>query len=213
MIDEAEHFKHLTECLNQIMVARSIDTLAHIRYVQGYTRILATEYARLHPRARMSSQKIDWIVDAAGLHDMGKLMLPDSLLHKVGRQSRLEREWMKQHTVLGCEMVDLLFDFRGTDFCRICRNVCLYHHEIYDGSGYPKGYKRDKIPTEAQLVALADMYEVLLHYEPEKNTFPKEKVYYMLMNGKCGELSPKMKECLENTKERLETYRLETEQN
>lgn len=212
MINETEHYEHIIACLNDIIVYRKIDSIRHIQYVKGYTGILAAEYGKLHPKARMTPERIEWIVEAAGLHDIGKIMMPDSILGREGRLSKAESELLKEHTIKGSEMIELLFDFKGKDFCRICRNVCLFHHERYDGSGYPRGYKRDKIPTEAQLVALADMYEVLIHYERDGLSYSKEKVYYMLMNGECGSLSPNMRGCLESAKEEIEQFRIQGEE-
>ncbi len=208
MINEVEHYENIVRCLNEMITNRNIESLQHIRYVQGYTGILATEYAKVYPKSRMTKEKIAWIVEAAGVHDIGKIMMPDILISRVGRLSKAETERMKEHTIKGYEMVKYLFDFREDDFCRICQNVCLYHHEKYDGSGYPRGLKKDRIPIEAQIVSVADMYEVMVHNERNDMLFSKEKVYYMLMNGECGELSPRMRECLESAKEQLEQLRI-----
>ncbi len=205
MKDEKRHYDQMIQCLKNMVIYRNIGSIQHIEYVQKYTRILATEYAKLYPRSRMTEQKIDFIVEAAGLHDIGKLALPDSIIEKKEKRTESEDLLMQQHTVRGSEMIGLLFEFRGEQFCRICRNVCLYHHEKYDGTGYPGKVKRDRIPIEAQLVGLADMYDTMIHNEHNNAQFSKEKAYYMLMNGECGVLSPKMKECLESAKRMMET--------
>lgn len=210
MISEEEHFLHIMDFLMGLLEAHG-DTPRHIRYVQGYTEILAEEYGRLHPRAGMTKQRLRWIVQAAGLHDIGKLAVPVNLSFPDICLSEAERNVIKEHTVRGSEMIPLLFDFMGKDFCRICRNICLYHHERYDGSGFPKGYKREHIPMEAQIVAVADMYDVLLHASHGRTAYTREKAYYMLMNGKCGTLSPVMQECLENAKEVLGAFHLSNE--
>ncbi len=207
MISEEEHFRHIMEFLSGLLAEHG-DTDRHIRYVQGYTEILAREYGRLHPRAGMTGQRLSWIVKAAGLHDIGKLAVPVRLSERDMCLSENDLRLIRDHTVRGSEMIPQLFDFMGKDFCRICRNVCLYHHERYDGSGFPKGYKREHIPVEAQLVGLADMYDVLLHGPRGRTSYSREMVYYMLMNGKCGNLSPVMCECLENAREAMETFRL-----
>ena len=100
-------------------------------------------------------------------------------------------------------------EFQDRDYRRICCNVCLYHHEKYDGTGYPYGLKKDRIPLEAQLVGLADMYDALVNAEVNKKPYSKDIAFYMLMNGKCGELSPRMKECLQEAKDILEVVYIE----
>lgn len=204
LIDEKRHYDQLIQCLKDMIVYRNIDSIQHIEYVQKYTRILATEYAKLYPRSRMTEPKINIIVEAAGLHDIGKLALPDTVIGKKEKRSKSENILMQQHTVRGSEMIGRLFEFRGEQFCRICRNVCLYHHEKYDGTGYPDKLRKDRIPIEAQLVGLADMYDTLLHNDQNNVFFTKEKAYYMLMKGECGMLSPRMKECFESAKTKME---------
>ncbi len=186
-----------------------IESEQHILYVQGYTKILAEHYARLYPKARMTIRKINKIATAAKLHDIGKLAVPEWILCKAGRMSQYELEILKTHTVKGCEMRHLLGMSEDEEYNRICHNVILYHHEKYDGSGYPYGLKKDKIPKEAQIVGLADMYEVLIHGNGERKRFTKEEAYHMLMKGEFGELSPRMKECFTDAKEDMEAFVVE----
>ncbi|MCM1158864.1 MAG: HD domain-containing protein [Bacteroidales bacterium] len=201
-----EHYYSLVKSLEYIIRNRNIEEIEHIRYLQGYTEILAGQYAKLYPKSRMTKEKIGIIVQAARLHDVGKITMPDFVLHRPGRYSKEELELLKEHTIQGSNIIRGMFDFCGAEYRRICHNVCMYHHEKYDGSGYPFGLKKDKIPVEAQLVGLADMYDVLVNTAIEDVPFTKERAYYMLMNGECGELSPRMKECLEAAKEQLEGY-------
>lgn len=201
-----KHHKHLVNILYEIIRCNNVESLVHIRYVQGYTRILAEAYAKIFPRARMTSKKMDMIVDAAGLHDIGKIAIPDAVLTRTGKLSYAEMEMMKEHTVRGCQIVKVLTEYEPEEYRRICCNVCLYHHEKYDGTGYPNKVKKDRIPLEAQLVGLADMYDTLIHSAVNRQVCSKEQAYYMLVNGQCGMLSPRMKECLEAGRDALEAY-------
>lgn len=203
-----KHHAHLIEILHTIMSYRNTESMRHIKYVQGYTRILANQYAKLYPRSRMTGKKIDIIVQAAEMHDIGKIAMPDHVIQRSGRLSKAELGLLQEHTIRGSKIMKVMFAFQGTDYSRICYNVCLYHHEKYDGSGYPYGIGKDRIPMEAQLVALADMYDVLINESMNGQSFSKERVYYMLMNGECGELSPRIKECLQNAKEDMEEFHL-----
>lgn len=205
-----EHHEHLVEILHDIIAYRNTESMQHIKYVQGYTKILANQYAKLYPRSRMTKKKIDIIVQAAEMHDVGKIAMPDFVINRPGRLSKAELELLKEHTIKGSKIMKVMFSFQGADYSRICHNVCLYHHEKYDGTGYPYGIEQDKIPIEAQLVALADMYDVLVNKSVNRQPVSKERAYYMLMNGECGELSPRMKECLQEAKSELEELRLES---
>lgn len=202
------YYEQIEKILCDSICYRNAETMRHIYYVEAYTRILAEHYAGLFPRARMTASKIDMIARAARMHDVGKLLLPDFIVASPGRLTNSELEILKEHTELGSQIMKILTEFQSERFQRICQNVCRYHHEKYDGSGYPEGLQKEKIPLEAQIVALADMYDVLINaiVGGEKNT--KERAYYMLMNGECGELSPRMRESLKDAKEEMEAFSL-----
>lgn len=203
-----EHHEHLIEVLYDIINYRNAETIQHVDFVQGYTKILAEHYAKIFPKAKMTAKKIEMITKAASMHDVGKIAMPDAILNRPGRLSDAEMEILKEHTIKGEQIMGVLTEFQSSEYSRICCNVCLYHHEKYDGTGYPNKMKKDKIPVEAQIVALADMYDTLVNSSVNRQTFSKEKAYYMLMNGECGELSPRMKECLEDAKEDMEAFAL-----
>lgn len=191
---------------NNILHFCDIESEQHIAYIQGYTRILAEHYAGLYPKARMTKDRIDKIVRAARLHDIGKIAIPDWILLKDGRQSAGELDILKTHTIKGCEMLHVLGQTEDEEYNRICHNIVLYHHEKYDGTGYPYGLKKDKIPKEAQLVSLADMYDVLIHGEGERQIFTKEEAFQMLMKGVFGEIAPRLKQSLLDAKEDMESF-------
>lgn len=205
----AAHYTQMEEVMCNSICRRNAESARHIHYVEAYTRILAEHYAGLFPRARMTADKIGMIAKAARMHDVGKLLLPDFIVARPGRLTDSEMELLKEHTELGGRIMEILTEFQPVRFRRICQNVCRYHHEKYDGSGYPEGLQKEKIPIEAQLVSLADTYDVLVNkvIDGENNT--KERAYYMLMNDECGELAPRMKECLRDAKDELEALSLE----
>lgn len=203
-----EHNEQLVYMLNEIIIYRNTESKQHVEYVQGYTKILATHYAKLYPRSRMTQSKINNIVKAAKLHDAGKIMIADSVIKHQGRLSEYEIEYIKQHTIKGGEMVKVLFGL-DDDYGRICYNVCRYHHEKYDGTGYPEKLKKDKIPIEAQIVGLADMYDAIVNVTMNKRKYSPREAFYKLLNDECGEISPKLKECLEAARDELEAFTLE----
>lgn len=194
---------------NKVLRFADVETPEHIAFIQGYTRIIAEHYARLYPKSRMTMAKIEKITKAAAFHDIGKLAVLNWILLNDGRLSEGEIEMLKEHTTKGCEIVHLMGQTEDEEYNRICHNIVLYHHEKYDGTGYPYGLKKDKIPIEAQMVALADMYDVLIHGKGERQRFTKEEAYCLLLQGEFGELSPRLKECLTNAKEELEAFVVE----
>lgn len=194
---------------DRVLPFYKFETKKHLAYVQGYTRILAKQYALLYPKSRMTQGKIEQIVKAAQLHDIGKIAIPEWILLKDGRLSEGEMDILKTHTTKGCEMVHLLGQTSEEEYNRICHNVVLYHHEKYDGTGYPYGLKKDKIPTEAQIVALADMYDVLIHGEGKRKRFTKDEAFQMIMRDDFGQISPKLRECFAIAKEAMEAFEVE----
>lgn len=203
-----EHHNRLVGVLNDIIDHRSVESVEHIAYVQGYTRILANHYARLYKHSRMTKEKIEYIVKAAAVHDIGKITMPDSILSRQGKLSQWELERLQEHTLKGSQIVDVMSEFENEEFRKICVNVCLYHHEKYDGTGYPGNIRKDRIPIEAQLVGLADLYDALVHSDVREWLLKKQDAYILLMEGKCGELSPRMKQCLSAAKDELKVFRL-----
>lgn len=194
---------------NRVLPFFEFETEKHLLYVQGYTKILATQYSQLYPKSRMTKQKIERIVKASRLHDVGKLAVPEWILLKDGRLSEGEFDILKTHTTKGCEMVHLLGQTKDEEYNRICHNIVLYHHEKYDGTGYPYGLKKDKIPLEAQIVALADIYDVLIHGEGNRQRFTKEEAFQMILRDDFGQISPKLRECLVVAKSALEEFEVE----
>lgn len=204
-----EYSLQIEELFFESLNNRNVENYLHIQYVEAYARILAEHYAVLYPRSRMTDNKIEMIARAARLHDIGKMMLPDFIVARPGRLSDSEFGRLKEHTAEGCRIADVLLKFESERMRRICYNVCRYHHERYDGSGYPDSLQKEKFPVEAQIVALADMYDILVNARSGYPENSKEYAYYMLMNGEYGELSPRMKECFKDAKENMEALSLD----
>ncbi len=200
------HNESMVKILRDIITFRNTESDLHIRYIEGYTRILAKQYAALYPRSKMTNQKIEYIVQAAGMHDLGKITMPDLLISQQGQLLPEEIEYLKEHTVRGSEMIKVMLELEEGLFYRISYNVCRYHHERYDGTGYPDGLSGDKIPIEAQIVSLADMYDALVNVAVNKERYPADRAVRMLLEGTCGGLAPRMKECLLAAKQELEEF-------
>lgn len=191
------------ELLSDMITQSGSESRIHMSYVQQYTSILVRFYSKLFPRAKMSDNKQKHIVLASLIHDVGKISMPDVLLARKGRMSVSELNLYKRHTIKGGQIVRSFSSGRDKDFERICYNVCLYHHEKYDGSGYPYGYREDKIPIEAQIVGLADIYDTLIHSDMSED-IGKSRAFHMIINNECGVISPKLIKCFESARKEME---------
>jgi len=122
-------------------------------------------------------------VQASALHDIGKITISDSILLKPGKLTKEEFEEMKKHTTQGCDILDSIKDGWDEETRKACYDICRYHHERYDGKGYPDGLAGEEIPIAAQLVSIADVYDALVNERCYKKAFPPEAAYDMIMNG------------------------------
>ena len=146
----------------------------------------------------MTADEIDKISKSSVLHDVGKISIPDSILTKPGRLTSEEYEIMKQHTVKGYEFLMQFPDIIDESTYKYSCDICRYHHERWDGRGYPDGLKGDEIPIWAQVVSVADVYDALTAERVYKKPFSHEKALEMIKNGECGTFNPKLLEAFES---------------
>lgn len=194
----------LIDVLGDIVEYRNVESGEHIRRVKEYTRILATETMKRFPEFELTPEKVAVITAASPLHDIGKIALPDNVLMKPGRLTDQEYEYIKSHTISGCEILDNLNGIWSEEYSRVSREICRSHHERYDGSGYPDGLRGPEIPLSAQLVSIADVYDALTNERVYKDAIPKDHAFRMIINGECGVFSPMLMECLRNVRTEFE---------
>ena len=195
----------LIEVMSTITEFRSMESSNHIKRVKTYTRIIAEMCLRLYPDTyKLNEDYINSMVSASALHDIGKISISDSILFKAGRLNPDEFEVIKSHTTLGCEMIQQIGDLASEELMKISYNVCRYHHERYDGSGYPDALTGEDIPIEAQIVGIADAYDSLVGERVYREAFDKDKAFNMIMNGECGAFSANILKCFETARPLLE---------
>lgn len=194
----------IIEVLGNIVEYRNLESGEHIQRVKLYTKILGEQMMKDYPEYKLTPEKLEIIVSASALHDVGKISIPDSILLKPGRLTDEEFEYMKQHTTKGCDIIDSMPDIWSDEYQKACYEICRHHHERYDGRGYPDKLKGDEIPVSAQIVSLADVYDALVNERVYKKAFPKDKAYEMIMNNECGVFSPKIYECFKKVREKFE---------
>lgn len=196
--------EELIDALSSVVEFRDLETGEHIQRIKDYTRVLCNLLYEKHPECGLSARKINLITSASAMHDIGKIAIPDAILFKPGKLTPEEFEVIKTHTTKGVLLLDKVKIFADSDYLEFCKNICLYHHEKYDGKGYPMGLKGDEIPLEAQIVSIADVFDALVSKRIYKEAYSVETAYEMIMNGECGVFSERMLECF---KECLEEFK------
>lgn len=200
----ADFQEKLLETISNLVEFRNLETGLHVKRVKQLTRIMAAMYQMLYPEDGLTDESVENIVRASATHDIGKIAVPDSILLKPGRLTREEREIMMTHTNKGCEILNMIVGVQDKEQYQACYDICRYHHERYDGKGYPDGLKGDEIPLSAQIVSLVDVYEALVSERVYKKPYDKETAYKMILDGQCGVFSPKITECFKYAKSTLE---------
>lgn len=185
----------LLDLLASVVESRDLESGSHVERVKGYTRILAEQISKKFPKYGLNILNIDILTDASALHDIGKISISDSILLKPSKLTPEEFEEMKKHTIKGAEFIKSARDMWDDDYGRISYEIARYHHEKYDGNGYPEGLKGNEIPISAQIVSIADCYDALVTKRCYKDAFAKEKAFDMIVNGECGAFNPDIMQC------------------
>ncbi len=182
----------IIELIGDITEARDLESGEHIRRVKGITHILATQIMQDYPEYELTHEKIELIASASALHDIGKISIPDAILLKPGRLTQEEFEIMKTHTTKGPELLRKAPKDWSSAYLETSMEICHFHHEKYDGNGYPIGLKGEDIPLSAQIVSIADCYDALVSRRVYKEAFSPDIAVKMIIEGQCGAFSPKL---------------------
>lgn len=183
--------------LSQIVEFRNGESGLHVLHIGVMTDILLHELVRHTDRyPELTEQEISTIATASALHDIGKIAIPSEVLNKPGKFTPEEYEIMKAHSAAGADMLATMAENEDDRLLTVAQEICRWHHERYDGRGYPDGLKGDEIPVSAQVVAVADVYDALTSERVYKPPFSHEKALEMILGGECGAFSPLLMECL-----------------
>lgn len=193
------------DALSDMAEFRKYEPGAHIKRIKGLTKIMAEEYMNLFPDSGLNQDIIEIIVRASAIHDIGKMAIPDNILLKPGSLNDDEWQVMMSHTTKGCEMLSRLPNHEGEEYA-IFYDVCRSHHERYDGGGYPDGLIGDAIPLAAQIVSIVHSYDSLISKRVYKHSHDKETAFRMIINEEKGNFSPKMIQCFQSAKYRMESF-------
>lgn len=191
----------MIDALSTVVEFRNVETGDHVRRIKYFTRILLKYLMKYFPKYNITPSQMDQIARASALHDIGKIGIPDAILLKPGKLTPEEFEIMKTHTTIGCGILESFKSSYSDEFYQYCYEICRYHHERWDGKGYPDHLVGDQIPISAQIVSIADVYEALVSDRVYKTAYSNATAYEMILNGECGQFSPDVIECFELAKE------------
>ena len=189
--------------LSHIVEFRNGESGLHVLHIQTATDILLRTLVRKNDKYNLNAADISLISTASALHDIGKINIPESILNKPGKLTKEEFDTMKTHTTTGAEILDKLPFQQESPLVKTAYAICRWHHERWDGRGYPDGLKGEDIPIAAQVVAMADVYDALTSERCYKKAFGHDKAMEMILNGECGQFNPLLLECLTDAGARL----------
>lgn len=192
--------------LSSVMEIKNGESGLHILHINAITRILAQNLLLITDKYTYTQSDVQLIAIASSLHDIGKMAVPDEIINKPGRLTPEEFAIMKTHSAEGAKLIEGLVEYKNERLIKYAYEICLYHHERYDGRGYPCGLKGEEIPIWAQIVSVADVFDALISERVYKAAYSPEKALEMITGGECGEFNPLIIECLlKSTKQILAT--------
>ena len=194
--EKEKNNRMMTGILSQIVEFRNGESGLHVLHINILTQLLLEKLTRKSENYVLSWSQQHMIATASALHDIGKIGIDEKILNKPGKLTKEEFEAMKQHTIIGARMLDRLEMYHDEEMMKYAYEICRWHHERYDGKGYPDGLKGEEIPISAQVVSLADVYDALVSDRVYKKVYSHEKAMEMILNGECGMFNPLLLECL-----------------
>ena len=211
IVEKEKNDNMLIDILSHIVEFRNTESGLHVLHMKQLTELLLSELLQKTDMYHLDAAKRDLIVTASALHDIGKIAIPEEILNKPGRLTKEEFEIMKTHTTIGSEMLDKIEGYGDEPLVRTAYAICRWHHERYDGRGYPDGLVGEQIPISAQIVALADVYDALVSERSYKKAFSHETAVQMILNGECGTFNPLVLDCLRSAADKIPQIRYDAD--
>ena len=196
VFEKEKNSRMLISVLSEIVEFRNGESGMHVLNINTLTTMILEQLAKKTDKYHLSWSNRMLISTASSLHDIGKIGIDEKILNKPGRLTPEERKIMEKHTVIGADMLANLQMYEDEPLMKVAYQICRWHHERYDGKGYPDGLKGEEIPISAQVVALADVYDALTSERVYKKAYSHEEAVQMICNGECGTFNPLLLECL-----------------
>lgn len=198
--------------LSHIVEFRNNESGLHVVHIRTITELLLRRLRKKTDRYPLTEADISLISTASALHDIGKINIPEQILNKPGRLTKEEFDIIKTHSAVGEHMLRQIPFNQNEPLVKVAREICRWHHERWDGRGYPDGLKGDEIPISAQVVSLADVYDALTSERCYKAAFDHDTALNMIVNGECGAFNPLLLECLMDGADQIKQAMQETEE-
>ena len=203
MHEKEKNNQMMVEVLSQIMEFRNGESGLHVVHINTLTRLFLERLVENTDAYNLTPDDCYLISTASAFHDIGKVGIDESILNKPGKLTKEEFETMKEHTLIGASMLDKLEHYKDEKMIKIAYQICRWHHERYDGKGYPDGLTGEQIPIAAQVVSVADVYDALVSKRVYKDAYSHEQAMKMILNGECGAFNPLLMEVLVEIQEKI----------
>ena len=203
MHEKEKNNQMMVEVLSQIMEFRNGESGLHVVHINTLTRLLLERLVENTDAYNLTPDDCYLISTASAFHDIGKVGIDESILNKPGKLTKEEFETMKEHTLIGASMLDKLEHYKDEKMIKIAYQICRWHHERYDGKGYPDGLTGEQIPIAAQVVSVADVYDALVGKRVYKDAYSHEQAMKMILNGECGAFNPLLMEVLVEIRDKI----------
>ncbi|RHJ59526.1 diguanylate cyclase [Collinsella sp. AM09-41] len=195
--ERVKNSRMLIDIMAGVMELRNGESGRHVTNIEKLTELLLGYLVQRSGTISLDNEERSTIALASALHDIGKMSIDDAILNKPGRLTPEEFEIMKTHTTIGANMLlELGSHHAGNALLEYAYQIARWHHERWDGRGYPDGLKGDDIPISAQVVSVADVYDALTSVRVYKDAIPHEEAIQMILDGKCGTFNPLLLDCL-----------------
>ena len=201
--EKAENNNIMIRILSNVLGSRNSESSEHILHIRTATELMLRKLIKISDTYHLTEADIALITTASSLHDIGKIHIPEEILNKPGKLSDEEFKIMQNHTIIGARILKNMEGYEDEELMMVAYQICRWHHERYDGRGYPDGLKGDEIPISAQVVSLADVYDALVGERVYKKAYSHEKAIQMILNGECGAFNPILLECLLDIQDRI----------
>ena len=202
--ERVKNSRMLIDIMAGVMELRNGESGLHVTHIEKLTELLLGCLVHRSDKFPLDNEQRSTIAMASALHDIGKMSIDDAILNKPGRLTSEEFEIMKTHTTLGADMLlELGRQHAGNSLLEYAYQIARWHHERWDGKGYPDGLKGDAIPIAAQVVSVADVYDALTSVRVYKDAIPHQEAIQMILDGKCGQFNPLLLDCLLEVQDRI----------
>ena len=203
MKEKEKNNQMMVEILSQIVEFRNGESGLHVLHIKTLTEMLIEQLVQKTDKYKLSPNDCHMIATASAFHDIGKIGIDEKILNKPGKLTTDEFEQMKQHTLIGASMLEKMERYKYEPLITIAYQICRWHHERYDGRGYPDKLTGEEIPISAQVVSLADVYDALISERAYKKAFSHEKAMEMILGGECGTFNPMLLEIFVEMQDRI----------